>query len=87
MEREVAVLTLPFGVSLVPGSYRLTEWRLGFGRPGEIGVRTATVSAESTIGERLLPTTVTELKPPTIAAAFVAVLEVVGIVMVVDLEL
>jgi hypothetical protein len=83
----VFVLNLVFGALLVVGAFGLMERRLGAGAIGGVLVGAGIVYAEATLGERMLDPTVGEMKLLVLAAAFGAVLGVVGTVLTVEPEL
>lgn len=83
----VFVLNLLLGALLVVGVFGLMERRFGAGAIGGVLVGTGVVYAEATLGERMLSPTVGEMKLLVLAAAFGAVLGVVGTVLTVEPEL
>lgn len=83
----VFVLNLLFGALLVVGAFGLMESRFGAGEIGGVLVGAGVVYAEATLCEQILNPTVEEMKLLVLAAAFDAVLGVVGTVLTVEPEL
>jgi len=83
----VLALNVVIGVALVLGVFIFMERRIHLGAFGGLFAGAAVIYAEATIGERLLQVTVGEMKLLVLAAAFGAVLGVVGTVLTVKPEL
>ena len=83
----VFVLNLLFGGLLVVRAFGLMERRFGAGAIGGVLVGAGVIYAEATLGERMLNPTVGDMKLLVLAAAFGAVLGVVGTVLTVEPEL
>ncbi|WP_251342732.1 hypothetical protein [Haloplanus halophilus] len=83
----VLALNTVIGVALVLGVFMFMERRIHLGAFGGLFVGAAVIYVEATMGERLLQVTVGEMKLLVLAAAFGAVLGVVGTVLTVKPEL
>jgi hypothetical protein len=82
----VLVLNAVVGVVLVLGVFLFMERRIRLGAFGGLLAGAAVIYVEATMGERLLQVTVGEMKLLVLAAAFGAVLGVVGTVLTVEPE-
>jgi len=83
----VLTLNTVIGVALVLGVFLFMERRIHLGAFGGLFAGAAVIYVEATLGERMLQVTVGEMKLLVLAAAFGAVLGVVGTVLTVKPEL
>jgi hypothetical protein len=83
----VLALNVVIGVALVLGVFMFMERRIQLGAFGGLFAGAAVIYVEATMGEQLLRVSVGEMKILVLAAAFGAVLGVVGTVLTVKPEL